>query len=253
MIAVCLGIAAIVGFVAVTAVRMRDFKVDSLYSDLTTVSVGSTEQIDDVKQIATYPTTHATRTLLRIAHLDGSLSTWVIWPGTRIIAIQSLHRRGGAEVTDSIAHLIQPHEPLVVRRAAADEILSRNCGGACMTDVLHFLEREMNGTAEVEKRQAGEFDYLLNPDRMKLHSTLMSVVKKNDDVALTTLRDVYGLGSLNPSEFVVKIVSLGDIKRSCPFLLDSASFNQKDPDPALIGAIQSLSCTPRSPAAASHK
>ena len=57
--------------IAATAVlRLRDYKVDSLYSDLTAVPHSPEEEIDFVLKIAKFPTANATRKLVLISEAE---------------------------------------------------------------------------------------------------------------------------------------------------------------------------------------
>jgi hypothetical protein len=232
--------------IAATAVlRLRDYKVDSLYSDLTAVPHSPEEEIDFVLKIAKFPTANATRKLVLISEAELNMRDGIIFPGTSIVAIKSLHGRGGAEVTDSLARLIQPHKGLIVRQAAADEVLTRECVGDCMLQIMHYLEREMYGATAMEKQEAGDLDYLLDRARTELHTTLVKIVKQNSGSAIAVLQEVYGLGAMSTSDFALEIAPAADLKESCPYLTESAQLGRRlvrSSEPKLTAVMQSLSC-----------
>ena len=209
---------------------------------------GSRESQDAVKKLATYRGRRSTSMLLYIALRHNPLA-----PEAQTEAIKALRERQDSEIAAALANLLQPHEGLRTRQAAAAALKDLPCKGACIRSILHYLERIWRGELNYEDSilHAGSEDVAasLREDQKVLYGTLYSVLQREKSETLANLAEVYGLGSVNPSPFALDLVSHLGVHEACQYLLQSdrqlkdlslESF--KAPRQELQAAIGSLSC-----------
>ena len=77
-------------------------------------------------------------------------------PDTRQAIIPILGSRQDPEVPEVLSELLQPHNPLALRRGAVDALKQLDCGSACARNVLHYNERLWRGDvpSELESLQS---------------------------------------------------------------------------------------------------
>src|SRR5687768_13937845 len=97
-----------------------------------------------VIQLSQYTENDVTELLLKIA-LSGEFGHRL-----RVIAIESMYKRGGEEEAAALASLIQPHQSLDLRRAVAQTIEGMPCNDRCVAASLHYLERISLGQQNYE-------------------------------------------------------------------------------------------------------
>src|SRR6266436_6111192 len=108
---------------------------------------GSAESQAAVKLLATYRGQRSTSMLLDIALRQNPVA-----PEAQTEAIKALSKRKNAEIATVFANLLQPHERLGIRQAAATALKDLPCKGDCVRSVLHYLERVWRGEPNEEDR-----------------------------------------------------------------------------------------------------
>lgn len=234
----------VLAILAFGVIRSREqYKLNVLYQNFLAEPDPSKQQ-SIVDEIAMYGFRSAVERLMDVAGTGEGRTTSFVWPQVRVEAIRKLHGHGGDDTSELLARLLQPHEPLLVRDASANELLSRTCARHCMDSVLHYLEREHRGEASTEVGLAGGADYV-SRHRVALHNTLLHLVQKNSDESVEELRDIYGLGSFSPSPFALVLLSEIEIRGACPHLIRTQSTDEQyrlPHDPLLDQAITMNGC-----------
>jgi hypothetical protein len=210
---------------------------------------GSVESQAAVKTLATYRGRRSTIMLLDLASRQNTLT-----PGAQVEAINALRDRKGAEIAIVLASLLQPHEALSTRQAAATALKGLPCKGDCTRLVLHYLERVMRGEPNEEDRTVfppGTENLRADQQtsQQMLYDTLYSILQQEKIETLTSLVQVYGLGSDDPAPFGLDLASRLKLFEACPYLLQSGQNIESSPSglytappKGLQGAISSLNC-----------
>jgi hypothetical protein len=201
----------------------RNRVMDSLYAEAAghpQFFRSSTESQAAVKKLATYRGRRSTAMLLNIA-LGGSVILEV-----RVEAMKALGERNDPKVALALADLLQPHEGLNTRQAAAEVLRGLPCKDECIATVVHYLERVWRGEPNHEDRFAWRVSSKnIVADRKKdqqvLYSTLYSVLQREKMETLGNLVKVYGIGTTGPSPFALELLSRLGLREACPFLLQS--------------------------------
>lgn len=182
----------------------------------------STQQSERaVKELGTYRGNEITQKLLAIATGD----TWLVMQQTQTDAIEALAKRQDSSVSVELSNLLQPSEPYSTREAAAKALLKQSCDTACVSAVLHYLERVWGGELNAEERTIfpGKFGQSTRAEIEKedtfLYSQLILILQRAHPVTLVVLEQVYGLGSIAPSKFSLAIVSRAGFSDVCPLLM----------------------------------
>jgi hypothetical protein len=211
---------------------------------------GTGESTEAVKRLATYRGQRATELLLDIALGHGPF----VWGNTQTEAIKELANRSDPDVAVVMASLLQPHEGLVTRQAAATALRSLPCNTECVGSILYYIERVWRGEPNYEDRilrPPGFRDVTtdLQKDQQVLYESLYTVLRREKVETLTALVKVQGLGSDAPSLFTLDLVSHLGLPEACPLLQQSDRAIQKlepesyrAPRQELRAAITSLRC-----------
>jgi hypothetical protein len=210
----------------------------------------TTESQAAVKKLATYKGRKSTGMLLEIALGHGPF----VWPETRTEAIKALHDRNDPDVAVALANLLQPHEGLNSRQAAATALKDLPCNSVCIRSVLHYFERIWHGELNYEDRTIRPLGFEdattnLKKDQQTLYSTLYLVLRREKVETFTSLAQVYGLGSDTPSTFALDLVSRLGLPEGCLYLQESKRRIKDDspqffkaPRQELQSALASLNC-----------
>jgi hypothetical protein len=155
-------------------------------------------------------------------------------PDVRIAAIRALSTRADAEAGAALSTLLQPYESLSVRIAAAQALDRLPCNDTCIQGVLHYLERTSHGELDYNQRQKNppELDASMRArlarNEDKLNAGLYRALEQHPRETVAALQLVYGLGTLDPSEFGLNVLERVGIVQACPALRASALEMQGD-------------------------
>jgi hypothetical protein len=150
--------------------------------------------------------------------------------------------------------LLQPHEGLTTRQAAATALHYLPCKGECNRSILHYLERVWRGEPNYEDRTVRppafqDVTASLQKDQQTLYGSLYTVLRRESSETLINLTRIYGLGSDGPSPFALDLASRVGLHEACPLLLQSDGAIQrlppesyKAPRQELREAMGSLNC-----------
>jgi len=244
------GIAVILA--AVIFLTYRNRQMDRLYAEATgdpRYIRSSDDSEQAVEKLANYRDKRSTDLLLQLAMHGG-------FPGTKVQvkAIRTLGASNDPAVAGQLAYLLQPHEGLDNRQAAADALQSLPCKGECNRSILHYLQRISAGEPNYEDRTVfpsmfQDITVNLRKDQQELYSKLYAVLNREKLETLTNLVTIYGLGSVAPSRFGIDLVTRAKMQEACPLLLKSQEAIQtqsidtyKAPRTELSAAIASLNC-----------
>lgn len=99
------------------------------------------------------------------------------------------------------------------------------CTDECVRAILHYLERVMSGEPNYEDRtsfRAGLNEGVkadLAKDQQSLYGSLYEVLERERRVTLSTLVQVYGLGTDAPSTFSLTLISRMQFREACGLVL----------------------------------
>jgi len=210
---------------------------------------GSVESQAAVKTLAAYRGRRTTVMLLHIASRQNPLA-----PGAQAEAIKALRDRKDPEIAIALANLLQPHEGMSTRQAAATALKGLPCKSNCVRSILHYLERVWRGEPNEEDRTvfpSGTENLRSDQQASQqvLYGTLYSVLQREKTETLTNLMQVYGLGSDDPSRFALDLLSRIELHEACGYLLQSDQNIKNSPSglytappKELQAAIASLRC-----------
>jgi len=186
--------------------------------------------------------------------LDIALRQNPVAPEAQTEAIKALSKRKNAEIATVFANLLQPHERLGIRQAAATGLKDLPCKGDCVRSVLHYLERVWRGEPNEEDRTvfppgAEDLRSDQRTSQQVLYGTLYSVLQREKVETLGNLMQVYGVGSDDPSPFALDLLSRIQLHEACPYLVQSDRSIENSPSGLYIAppkelqvAIASLKC-----------
>lgn len=251
-------LSAIVATAAAGYSVYRNMKIDQLYAEAARYPpyFRNTEGARvAVSKLATYKGRHTSALLLEIA--TGRQT--VPFTDIRTEAIKALAQSDDPSIPAEIASLIQPHEGLDVRKAAAQALNHLTCKGECLRMILQYLDRVWRGEPNYE-------DLLTNPthsdtviasvkgDQAQIYSALYTVLKRESPETLSILIHVYGIASGNPSLFGLDLLGRLHLQQACTYLLQSQSEAKdirpefyKFPRKELQETISSLNCESPAP------
>lgn len=210
---------------------------------------GSVESQAAVKILATYRGRRSTVMLLDIASRQNPLA-----PEAQEEAIKALRDRKDPDIAVALANLLQPHEGMGIRQAAATALKGLPCKRDCIRSALHYLERVWRGEPNEEDRIV----FPLGTENLRsgqraaqqvLYGTLYSVLQREKVETLGNLVQIYGVGSEDPSPFALDLLSRIQLHEACPYLLQSDRSIENSPSglytappKELQAAIASLHC-----------
>jgi HEAT repeat protein len=241
------------GIVTIGYFNYRNNAMERLYAEAAGYPQffqGTTQSVDAVRQLATYRGRRATQMLLALARGHGPL----VWGDTQVAAIKALEKRHDPQVPLALADLLQPHEGLATRQAAAVALQSLPCEAECLRSILHYLERVWRGEPNYEDRierppAFQDVTSSLRKDQQALYADLYGILRRERTQTLMILIKIYGLGSQAPSPFALDLISRLELRVACPPLLQSNRSIQKlspefyrAPRQELQAAIASLKC-----------
>jgi hypothetical protein len=202
-----------------------------------------------LQTLASYQGRQSTRMLLDIASRQNFLA-----PDVQAAAIKALVQRKDPQISMPFADLLQPHEPLGTRQAAADALARIGCTSECVRSVLHYLERVSRGDLNEEDRVVfpGDTESLKAAQKKEqdlLYATLYSILQQQKTQVLTWLIRIYGLGSEDPAPFALELVSHLQLHEACPYLLQTNQAFKSSPtglytnrQTELAASINALQC-----------
>lgn len=243
----------VAGILGLALYRRREHRIELLYFQAAGYPplFRSTEQSQAAtRELATYRGEDVTQKLLAIAE-GGS---GIVLPQNQTEAIQALAMRDNPAVSVALADLLQPSEPYQVRVAAASALQRLPCDAACISEILHYLERVWQGELNVEERTTfpAEMGESIKSDTEKdeatLYGQLLSLLQREHVATLRILVRTYGLGTVAPSRFALMVVSRAGFRDVCPLLKkDETQIAGTEkwftaPRDELNDAIQTLNC-----------
>ncbi len=169
----------------------------------------------------------------------------------REAAINELARIGTEEALDSIAHLLAPHNSVLLLKDAARVLRTQGCSERCIESVLFYLyrlSRESPTVVPGDDSFASSLRKQESDREGELVSDLHSILLHNKVLTLSALAMSYGLGTEKPSRFALEIVQALHLREGCDLLLHSEHGQQQlkkfgVADPAVVtGVIDSLGC-----------
>jgi hypothetical protein len=217
---------------------------EGLYAEAIAGTAGSRSAL---KKLAAHKGKHTTMLLLQIARRDGD-------GDVTDDAFNELQRRSDPEIAVDLSRMLQPHQGLGSRRGVAEALKDRACPGECLASVLHYLERTSRGDANEEDLRvfpAGAENLRASDvaEQQQLNRDLYVVSKRNRADTLNSLREIYGLASIDPSLFALDLVSRLNLREACLLLLESKrqmkeqkSEYNRFPEKELQAAISSVPC-----------
>jgi hypothetical protein len=232
--------------------KYRDDAVDRLFQEAAgnpTFFRNNTDSRSALLKLAKYSGKRSTDMLLRIA-----LGQSAPWASTQADAIKALSERREPEIATELAILLQPHQALEIRRAVAKSLETLPCEQECVASILHYLERISRG--ELNYEDAFVYPADLAPvlgshkeQQLEVYKSLDLVLQQRKADTLAVLVAVYGLGSVEPSEFALDVIARTQLTEACPLLQQSAQAEQSLPPSRLRAprdqvqaAISSLHC-----------
>ena len=157
--------------------------------------------------------------------------------------------RHDPSISAALASVLQPHEPLPTREAAANALRELPCMAECITSILHYLERVWQGELNYEDRStfAPGFDESVKADLAKnqeaLYQTLYGVLQRENRTTIEVLIRVYGLATDAPSKFAIDLLSRARLSDACPALLRSEMLLKQSSADSFRGPREELEAT----------
>ncbi len=217
---------------------------------------GGDASLAAVRELGAYTGARSTQMLIAVA--EGRVP--LPWPTIQAEAVRTLASRRDPSVSRSVANLLQPHVSLPVREAAAQALKTLPCSRECVAAVLHYLERVWWGEPQPEDRgveptgPSSQALYRrvrarLAQEQEALYQDLYAVLRREEEFTLESLVQVYGLGTPEPSKFVLALTARMHLTGACPAVLSSAE-GMAGTTPEILdlpreevkGALQSLGC-----------
>jgi hypothetical protein len=144
----------------------------------------------------------------------------------RTTALEELSKFVDQKVGDSVARLVAPHQPFLLRQAALSTIQRAGCGIDCDLWLLQYLYRYWAGESNaLETSDDPKLQASYRKDEENLAGAVLAILANNEHV-LQALELGYGLGSEQPSEFGLRIVERTSLKSACRALFQSFSKQQ---------------------------
>lgn len=248
-----LGLTVIGAILAAGYLSYRNKVMDRLYAEAMGYPPfwrSSAESQAAVKKLADFHGGRSTSMLLDIALANNFLVA-----EAKTEAMKALRKRKDPQVADALADLLQPHEGLETRQAAAQALEDLPCVEKCIRSIAHYLERVWRGELNDEDRWVlppgnDEVTAGYKKGQQAVYQSLYSVLRREKVQTLTILVKVYGLGGEAPSPFALDLVSHLRLHEACPLLMQSDAAIQKvsresykAPRQELQDAITSLGCS----------
>ena len=245
-------LALILGGVAVASWAYRNSEINRAYAEASGVGAFDTVAAQAaVKRLASYRGAHSTRMLVSIA-LGESPGAW---PDAQRDAISALSTRSDEHLSAELAALLQPHEPLPTRQAAAEALKVMGCSMECIDSILHYLERALGGEPNFEDRTyfSGELGADVKADiakdQQQLYRTLYGILAREKLFTLSALTRIYGVGTAAPSKFGLTLITKMRFQAACPTLSRSVQLVDQSsadtylaPREELRAALKALGC-----------
>jgi hypothetical protein len=205
----------------------------------TTVTVTADEALT---KLNSYHGKHASDLLVRIALADRDFVD-----DQQEIAIRMIAERDDPNALASLTDLLQPHIELARREAVAKALQKGICTTECVRSVLHYEERLWCCHIAKESVLALVSDQYVRSRIEKDHDEMLALLDaaliRNGPSTVQVLRDVYGLGSPDPSPFTLHVIESLHLRRACPALAKSEyqllDSSQKD---EIEGLLKDLNC-----------
>lgn len=232
--------------------KYRSSTMDRLYAEAAGYPgffASSSQSVSAVHDLADYRGPYSTDLLLALASQDSPLV-----PEVQLEAIGALKTRHEPRLVPILTGLLQPHEDLSSRQAAADALESLQCKGNCVYPILHYLERVWRGELNDEDRWifpegSNRTNSKTKSAQKELYASLDGLLQREREETVTVLVRVYGLESSAPSPFALTTVTRLGLSEACPMLLkareqlkDLSPENYQAPREELQSAIEGLKC-----------
>jgi hypothetical protein len=202
------------------------------------------ENPDSVRELAALRYDEKTRLLAAIAASDRASFT------NREAAVSELAKIGTEEASGYVAHLLAPHNSVILRQQAARSLRNLPCNERCVESILFYLCRRFYEGPSL--RETGSLVASLRErnkkDEETLVSDLYSILVQNKPRTISALYLSYGIGTPEPAPFAVDVVQKLRLSESCEMLLRTEQAQQQFKkfgvaDPAFtIKAIEKLGC-----------
>lgn len=216
---ILLAIAAIIVIALLVVSRWRT-RAEKLYPVAGGYELqGSGQQTIAIADLAIQTDQQSTDMLLQIALGRAGFAM----PQQQEQAIRALAGRKDPNIAAMLATLLQPHEALGTRMAAAETLKQLPCNSECVASVLHYMERVYQGEPNSEDgfTPSPQVAFKLETERQQFYHDLDDVLENDKVTTVAVLTDVYGLGSEDPSAFGLELISRIRLSEACPLLLQS--------------------------------
>lgn len=168
-----------------------------------------------INQLARYTNSEATALLVKVAISDPRITD-----NRQVLAIGLIARRNDPEAFTALSNLLQPHINLGRREAVANALKDGICTALCIQSILHYEERLFFGVRDERNLIPDEpldepVKSIIERDHLRFVEDLNETLTRNSMLTLQVLRDVYGLGSDQPSPFALKTVETLQLRAAC--------------------------------------
>jgi hypothetical protein len=205
--------------------RHAEGEPDELYSEVTadTTFQGSAKAIAAVKKLGTYRGRRVAEMLRQIA--VGLVP--VVRPEIRSEAISVLGERHDPAYATDLALLLQPHETITIRDAAANALRECPCEDGCVMSILYYLERIWQGEPNYEGRSIAppglreKVKAREDKEESELYDALNGILQREAGRTVRILARVHGLGTDAPSNFALILSCRIGLREACPLLIQS--------------------------------
>jgi hypothetical protein len=195
-----------------------------------------------VAKLDSYHGKRASDLLVRIAMADREFVD-----DRQDLAIRMIAERDDPEALTALTGLLQPHVELARREAVARALQKGICANECVRSILHYEERLWCCHLDKESVLALINDQSTRSQIEKEHDEMLALLDaalvRNGSATVQVLRDVYGLGSPDPSPFTLHVIESLHLRRACPALAKSEyqllDSSQKD---EIEGLLKDLNC-----------
>jgi hypothetical protein len=217
-------------------ISTRDKQIDQLYAKairFPDAEIPYPESVEAVRKLGKYPGKRVTVMLVRLAvgQAFPFNSDDIYSEAIRTVAIQELAKRKDATVSVGLAKLINPHERLAEREAAAEALEQLPCPDECVEAILQYLDRVSMGEQNYEELwlpSYGDTDGSLQRRERDLYGQLYEILQREKRETLAGLMGTYGLGTDAPSRFALELVTKVDMSPEACMLLKQSKVRGQD-------------------------
>jgi hypothetical protein len=139
----------------------------------------------------------------------------------RETAVSEIAKIGTEQAGEALAHLLVPHNSVILRQEAIRSLQSLPCSERCVESLLFYLCRRFFEGPSL--RETGAQVLSLREqnahDEQELISSLDSILLQNRGETISVLYLSYGIGSAEPSPFAIDVVEKLQLPEGCDLLL----------------------------------